>query len=1613
MSIFTGVPDIAADLISGTFGPIGAAAASLAEQTFTDNTVEEMKANNERYNEALNYSPRTDMGKAVNKGAMEAIGEGTAAVVNYYNENEEKIPDVVKSSVGAVADTWNDLDESTRFALGNLATVGEVVPIGKAASMLRRGSKLAPEDIMPDGVPTKDPMQPAPELQQNSALRLPAERAAMTPNVDELGYTSGIEEGIIAMINDPKVPDNVSAKQLMDLLKKRGVKDDEIEWSTFSDYVGTLGKQQIPLDEALRQAKARAISLEVVELKAIDEVVHPDYSPVGGTNYKELLFKFDTAEELMEERKSLRVDKDALKSQLKSLNDKRVQREQEIKMSMFDKTLKGTMTDKYAVRSAVRDEMPQSEKELKLDSELEDITDRIMDVRAKIESATFRDGHWTSVGQKYPTPNVIFHARVTDREIAGGKSLAIDEIQSDWHQGKGKVKNRPYYKLPEDKLKPYIQNQIKQQQIAYNKAAKNYDKSREDNVELHKSTQGSYSAEFGKKDYKGLYGIKAYKAIADDRNKIKADTERFKKELNDSSAELDNHIRELYTLDTWGYDSFTKDLRPNAPLKNKDKWMEASLNAMIFKAVKEGYDSISFPNGKTNSALYDGLEGSSKETLEKMYDTTVPNMLRKMTSKLDPDAVLVRGKHSSESNPQLTRMQSIEDDIYGEQEWDEFLGDGEIVDGDLYDRYGDLVERDINRRDFNREHGFLTDQPIELQYEDYMHQGGANRMSFEEYKKTNTKDEVNSAYSHIKITPRMREAVLKGKPLFLAEGGYVSGAADAVSGAVDVATDFLSGTFGPIGAAGASLAEQAFTDNTVEEMKANNEKYNDFLNYKPRTQMGRSANESFLETMGEGAEAVVNYYNENEENIPDVVKDTVGSVVDTWNDLDESTRFALGNLATVGEVLPMGKVASLAKRGISNASDTRRINRAASQVPDESEYYPVQDRLSAMGARQEMSYIEGQKGSATTQVATTVGSYKKAVKKAEDLNPKGKTVLDYGAGLGLGTDAMRSSSKLEVTSYEPFPERWKGDSPVDYTDSSLIPKKYDTVVNLNVLNVLEPELRDVVAKDIMSKVADGGVAIIGTRGWKGDIDATKKFKTTDEPQAIWVKKSSGDVYQKGFDGDELKDYMADLAPKGFRVERGKGIANNTVYVFNDNKPPKIDTEMSEIVGFEDGVAGLTRDQTEQALKDQHYRRLTPVGEMDHRERGTHTYSAGAAEGLYTFEMTEDTRQLRIKSYAKNLKNPAFFRREAYTLGKGIKKTESQERRIMHPEELLGKVGVPVVGDRSIRITGPDKESRAIVDINGVPLDSKHIPEGGMEYSRDFGGWASMDDAAKKKIVNFALAQDKTGIEDVLGIYTAMGREAINFSADAIVPMIKQLKAIRIPKEDIKAFDDRIRKGRITTNKRTGKVTSTAIPNWLGLEHPDVIKQLEGIEGDPNFPRKGAGTSIRKVVLAEMVKDEWYKKGFPDYNDIVDTMTVPELSDFRQGSSGLSMFKPEFKKGRDSDGNLIESINNSSATKSDHTSYGANIPGKYFGGLFASVPPHIMYPDTFKELSQKTNKAGDPFPFHQQVGSLEKKPTLYEVYTPEKIDNIIKYLNATHGTDYNEGGLVEEMDSILD
>jgi hypothetical protein len=448
----------------------------------------------------------------------------------------------------------------------------------------------------------------------------------------------------------------------------------------------------------------------------------------------------------------------------------------------------------------------------------------------------------------------------------------------------------------------------------------------------------------------------------------------------------------------------------------------------------------------------------------------------------------------------------------------------------------------------------------------------------------------------------------------------------------------------------------------------------------------------------------------------------------------------------------------------------------------------------------------------------------------------------------------------------------------------------------------------------------------------------------------------------------------------------------------------IDSLPQEIVRVGDGVESidaarivssnskLTKKQTIAALKNQFMSEHPPVGSL--------AIVSGKPKVV-----DEALIRRRANAYVKKMEAvPAVFRREAYRLDQNIQTIPMQQRNIIHPEMLIGKTGVPVVGDRSIRLVGDDKAGRGIMSIRGVPLSSEHIPQGGIEYSIDnLGrpislpdgstsnrGWASMQDAANKKQGNMLLAATETDSDDILGIYSAMSRNSINFSADALIPMMKQLPAIKIPKKDIKAFDEAIRKG-VTTIDKDGKVTTTARPDWLGLEHPEVFDQLLG-KGE--FSRDGAG-AFRKTVLGEMMQKKWENLGFPLYDDMIDTMTVPELGGFMKGESGLSMFKA------DPSASTFDDL--------DHLSYGTSIPGEYFGGLAGSLPPEVMYPEMFEMLSRKMTdpKKGTPRPlsYDEQVGSLMMDPKLYEQYTPEKVEKIIEYMNKNLGTNYAEGGEV--------
>lgn len=225
--------------------------------------------------------------------------------------------------------------------------------------------------------------------------------------------------------------------------------------------------------------------------------------------------------------------------------------------------------------------------------------------------------------------------------------------------------------------------------------------------------------------------------------------------------------------------------------------------------------------------------------------------------------------------------------------------------------------------------------------------------------------------------------------------------------------------------------------------------------------------------------------------------------------------------------------------------------------------------------------IQGQKGSGTTQVATTRTMYVKALKWLRNQSPEAKTVLDYGAGLGLGTDDMRSNNPdLNIDCYEPNPERWAGKQPPTYTNNTQINKDYDLILNTNVLNVVEKPIRDLIVKDIADHLNMGGKALITTRGWSNDVNAAKNFKPADEHHAIWINKGkNGYVFQKGFDGDELKNYIEELLGDEFVVEKTRptfGKASVTITRVKDNASDTQNTysDTESINPNEDYIQGI-------------------------------------------------------------------------------------------------------------------------------------------------------------------------------------------------------------------------------------------------------------------------------------------------------------------------------------------------------------------------------------------------------------------------------------------------------
>jgi hypothetical protein len=160
---------------------------------------------------------------------------------------------------------------------------------------------------------------------------------------------------------------------------------------------------------------------------------------------------------------------------------------------------------------------------------------------------------------------------------------------------------------------------------------------------------------------------------------------------------------------------------------------------------------------------------------------------------------------------------------------------------------------------------------------------------------------------------------------------------------------------------------------------------------------------------------------------------------------------------------------------------------------------------------------------ARTQIIGTLPTYEKAGSILQQRGATGRGI-DFGAGLGEGVKALGK----DFDTYEPFAQNWKP----TYSNAADVPSdEYGRLTNLNVLNVVPREVRDEIVQDIGRVMQPGGMGIITTRG-KDVMNA--KGLAGPEPMSVIT---SRDTYQKGFNKDELEEYLKYMLGDKFDINR--------------------------------------------------------------------------------------------------------------------------------------------------------------------------------------------------------------------------------------------------------------------------------------------------------------------------------------------------------------------------------------------------------------------------------------------------------------------------------------------
>tara|TARA_Y100000592_G_C5444994_1_gene305532 strand:- start:260 stop:1612 length:1353 start_codon:yes stop_codon:yes gene_type:complete len=263
------------------------------------------------------------------------------------------------------------------------------------------------------------------------------------------------------------------------------------------------------------------------------------------------------------------------------------------------------------------------------------------------------------------------------------------------------------------------------------------------------------------------------------------------------------------------------------------------------------------------------------------------------------------------------------------------------------------------------------------------------------------------------------------------------------------------------------------------------------------------------------------------------------------------------------------------------------------------------------------------------------------------------------------------------------------------------------------------------------------------------------------------------------------------------------------------------------------------------------------------------------------------------------------------------------------EDLQGTMIFPLLGDQSA--TGLLMKS-----IDDLKFQKPVKLGGGFNFMRSEAqkkegtAWASGKGVISDIHNRVKKIAEKSGLP-VRMVYTAMGKDAVDFATFPASVLAEQIPFKKILKKDAQTFNKKMKE-----KLNIKGDMHNAIDDFIGIESPLLRAYLDV-----------APPSTRKKFVKLMDTAEFQNADFPSVALTRFAVTDEALKKALTGDSGLAIASPNLTKAP-TDNPLVP-----------HSTYPTQMYGDYLGGFSQSVPKTILYRDFFNKFKNAKTSTGKP------------------------------------------------------